>query len=59
MGKLHYFLGMKVVQDKKTGNIWIGQPAYTENLLKKFGMDTSKPVSTPVDTSTKFPGNRR
>ena len=45
---------MKVVQDEKTGNIWIGQPAYTENLLKKFGMDTSKPESTPVDTSTKF-----
>ena len=54
MGKLHYFLGLKVVQDEESGDIWIGQPAYTENLLKKFGMDTSKQVSTPVDTSTKF-----
>ena len=54
MGKLHYFLGMKVVEDDKTGDIWIGQPAYTENLLKKFGMDMSKPVGTPVDPSTKF-----
>ena len=51
MGKLHYFLGMQVMQDQKTGDIWIGQPKYTENLLRKFGMQDSKPVSTPADAS--------
>jgi len=57
MGKLHYFLGMKILQDKESGNTWICQPAYSENLLRKFGMKGSKgskPVSTRVDTSTKF-----
>ena len=38
MGKLHYFLGTKILQDEKSMNIWIGQPAYTNKLLKKFGM---------------------
>ena len=26
MGKLHYFLGVKVVQDIEAGTIWMGQP---------------------------------
>ena len=54
MAKLHHFLGMKIVQDEATGNVWIGQSAYIESLLKKFGMDEAKPVATPVDTSTKL-----
>ena len=28
LGKLHHFLGMKVVQDEVSGDIWIGQSAY-------------------------------
>ena len=54
MEKLHYFLRMNILQDEKTGNVWIGQPAYVESILKKFGMDNSKPVSTPIDPSTKL-----
>ena len=39
MGKLHHFLGISVVQDERRKTVWIGQPAYTENLLKKFEME--------------------
>ena len=49
MGTIHFFLGMKVVQNDKTNDVWISQPAYTEALLKKFGMENAKPVKTPVD----------
>ena len=49
-----YFLGTKILQDEKSGNIWIGQPVYTNNLLKRFGMQDCKAASTPVDTSTKL-----
>lgn len=49
MGKLHHFLGKKIIQYENTGEVWIGQPAYTESLLQKFGMDQAKPVGTPVD----------
>ena len=42
---------MTILQNEKSGEVWIGQPAYTENLLEKFGMSESKPVSTPVDPS--------
>ena len=54
MGKLHHFLGMTVVQDEEQKSVWIGQPAYTENLLKKFGMHDCKPVSTPMDIGSKL-----
>lgn len=54
IGKLHHFLGMKIIQDEETGKVWIGQPAYTESFLQKFEMDMAKPVATPVDTSTKL-----
>ena len=54
LGKLQYFLGMKVVQDEGSRSIWIGQPAYAENLLKKHGMQDSKPTGTPVDVNAKL-----
>ena len=38
MGKLHYFLGMSVVQDDIHKSVWISQPIYTENLLTKYNM---------------------
>ena len=50
MGKLHYFLGMTIVQ--KENEIWIGQPAYTQNLLEKYGMQNCKSVKTPVDANS-------
>ena len=54
MGELHYFLGMSVNQDQKTGRVWIGQPAYAEKLLEKFGMGSANPVSTPVEYGLKL-----
>ena len=48
IGELHYFLGVSVKQNPETGKIWISQQAYTEAVLKKFGMENSKPACTPV-----------
>ena len=47
-------LGIKVKQDKESGSIWIGQPAYVENLLRRLGMQDSKPMSTPVEVNSKL-----
>ena len=54
MGELNYFLGVSVKQNPEQGKIWIGQPSYTEAVLKKFGMEHSKPTSTPVAPGTKL-----
>ena len=52
VGELNYFLCMKIQLDK-TGDGWIGHPAYAES-LQKFGMSKAKPVNSPVDTSINF-----
>lgn len=54
LGKMHYFLGVKVIQDPDMKQVWIGQPLYTERLLQKFQMQESKPVSTPVNPGVKL-----
>ena len=53
MGKLHHFVGIKI-NNLKSRNIWIGQPAYVGKVLKKFEMDNSKPVGTLVGIGTKL-----
>ena len=53
LGELHYFLGVKIVQNHEKGTIWIGQPLYTENILQKFIMENAKSISTPVAVNTK------
>ena len=54
MGELHHFLEVKVIQKPETGQLWIGQSAYVKGILEKFGMDNSKPISTPVHVSAKL-----
>ena len=44
LGGLQYFLGRKVIQDHKNGSVWIGQESYTENILRKIGIEDAKTV---------------
>ena len=53
MGKLYYFLGVKIAYPV-SGKIWIGQPAYTAEVLKRFQMENSKPTATSIDTGAKL-----
>ena len=41
MGELHYFLGVNINQNQN-GDVWIGQPVYTQTILEKFGMNNAK-----------------
>ena len=49
MGELHHFLGVKVIQNPQTGEVWIGQETYTQRVL-----ENAKPINTPVDASSKL-----
>ena len=53
LGKLNYFLGIKIERNLNN-SIWIGQPAYIENLLVTLGMQDCKPVKTPVSAGNKL-----
>ncbi|KAG7599301.1 Integrase catalytic core [Arabidopsis suecica] len=46
LGELSYFLGMEVTQNEE--GIFLSQENYAKKLLKKFGMQDCKSLSTPL-----------
>eukprot|EP00253_Pinus_taeda_P001730 PITA_01730 len=50
LGELTYFLGLQVQQNKD--DIFLSQTKYLKKILKKYGMEDSKPVCTPMVTGT-------
>ena len=52
LGELTFFLGLQTSQSEK--GIFISQTKYIKEMLKKFKMEESKPVSTPMVTGCKF-----
>ena len=52
VGELTYLLGLQVQQ--MNDGIFICQSKYAKNLVKKFGLETSKCLKTPMGTSDKL-----
>jgi hypothetical protein len=50
MGELQFFLGLQIKQAKE--GTFVHQAKYTKDILKKFKMDDSKPLWTPMSTTT-------
>ena len=53
-GELQYILGMSIKRDREKKTLFISQEKYLENVLNRFGMQDSKPVSTPLETGKTF-----
>nr|GEV94229.1 retrovirus-related Pol polyprotein from transposon TNT 1-94 [Tanacetum cinerariifolium] len=51
MGELNFFLGLQVKQMEDT--IFFNQSKYIKEMLKKFGLEDSKPMKTPMSFDTK------
>eukprot|EP00271_Cylindrocystis_brebissonii_P022231 TRINITY_DN846_c0_g1_i4.p1 TRINITY_DN846_c0_g1~~TRINITY_DN846_c0_g1_i4.p1 ORF type:complete len:160 (-),score=16.61 TRINITY_DN846_c0_g1_i4:369-848(-) len=49
LGPVKHFLGMDIVRDRSARTLTIGQGKYLRDVLKRFKMEASTPVSTPVD----------
>ena len=52
MGRLHYFLGLKV--DNNKHGIFLSQRQYAADIISWAGMTDCKPLSTPADVNTKL-----
>jgi hypothetical protein len=50
MGELQFFLGLQIKQEKE--GTFVHQAKYTKEILKKFKMDDSKPLSTSISMTT-------
>ena len=58
MAELHYFLGVKVVQDLKADRIWIGQPTYIQNLISPFNLQNTKPLQHTYQPKSEADGSK-
>ena len=52
MGELNFFLGLQIKQSKE--GIFINQSKYIKDILKKFEMEHSKTMGTPMSSSIKL-----
>jgi hypothetical protein len=50
IGELQLFLGLQIKQAKE--GTFVHQAKYPKDILKKFKMGDSKPLSTPMSTTT-------
>eukprot|EP00253_Pinus_taeda_P031507 PITA_31507 len=55
LGELTYFLGLQIQQNE--GGIFLSQTKYLKQILKKHGMEDSKPVCTPMVTGCSLSAN--
>jgi hypothetical protein len=46
IGELSYFLGLRINQS--SAGIFISQEQYLKDMLKRFQMENSSPISTPM-----------
>ncbi|GKA84912.1 retrovirus-related pol polyprotein from transposon TNT 1-94 [Tanacetum coccineum] len=52
MGELNFFLGLQIKQLED--GIFFNQSKYIKEMLKKFGLEDSKPIKTPMSSETKL-----
>nr|GEX43404.1 hypothetical protein [Tanacetum cinerariifolium] len=52
MGELNFFLGLQIKQMEN--EIFFNQSKYINEMLKKFGLEDSKPTKTPMSTEIKL-----
>ncbi|GKB11749.1 retrovirus-related pol polyprotein from transposon TNT 1-94 [Tanacetum coccineum] len=52
MGELNFFLGLQI--KKMEDGIIFNQSNYIKEMLKKFGLEDSKPMKTPMSSDTKL-----
>eukprot|EP00253_Pinus_taeda_P016660 PITA_16660 len=55
IGELTYFLSLQIQQNE--GRIFLSQTKYLKQILKKYGMEDSKPVCTPMLTGCSLNAN--
>ena len=48
LGAAKKMLGMEILRDRSAGKLYMSQKRYIEKVLRRFNMQSAKPVSTPL-----------
>ena len=54
LGELHWMLGIEVKCDRAGGTVHLSQRSYIDSILRRYGFEDAKPVSTPFDTQVRL-----
>jgi hypothetical protein len=54
MGEIHWLLGIEIRRDHSQGMISLSQCSYIDASLRIFGLEDMKPLSIPMDPSTRL-----
>src|SRR5260370_27794 len=52
LGELKYILGLEIKRDRSKHKIYVSQHKHTLDILRRFNHDHSRPVVTPLDSTT-------
>ena len=48
-GEIHWILGFAVIRNRAARTLSLSQTAYIEAIVRRFGLEDAKPLSTPMD----------
>jgi len=51
LGEIHWLLGIELKRDYKVDKLMLSQQLYISTLLYWFGLENTKPVNTPIDST--------
>jgi hypothetical protein len=54
LGELHWLLGIEIKRDREARTISLLQRSYIESILRCYGFEDLKPITTPMDPSVKL-----
>jgi Reverse transcriptase (RNA-dependent DNA polymerase)/gag-polypeptide of LTR copia-type/Integrase core domain/GAG-pre-integrase domain len=54
LGEAHFVLGIRIERNRAARTLTLSQSEYVKNVISRFGMSSSHPVSTPLDVSVKL-----
>jgi hypothetical protein len=54
VGELHWMLGIEVRRDQAGGAVHLSHCSYIDSILRRYGFDDVKPVSTPFDSQVRL-----
>lgn len=54
LGDLHWLLGIEVTRNRESRTLSLSQKSYLDSIIRHFGFEELKPVSNPMEPSTKL-----
>jgi Reverse transcriptase (RNA-dependent DNA polymerase) len=54
LGPVSWLLGLAITRDRSKRALSISQEAYINSVIRRFNLEDSKPLSTPIDSNTRL-----